>query len=79
MIIVYGDVAVFALGNQHRPTWLVGMAWHRRCDLASWVFWETKPFEGSVTTLANSSLASAYTAPFKQWYVVVISCNQQFI
>ncbi len=63
------------LAIDNRPTRLVVMAWHHWRDLASWVFWETKPFDGTVTMLANSSLASAYTSPFKRWYIVIISCD----
>ncbi len=43
-----------------------------------WHLWKTKPLDGTVTLLANNSLASAYAAPHKRWYVVVVLCNQQF-
>ncbi len=43
----------------NRPTRLAVMAWHHRGDLASWT---TKPFGGTVTSLASISLASASAA-----------------
>ncbi len=66
----------FLLAIDNRLILLVVMAWHPQHDLASQ---KTKPLDGTVTLLANSSLASAYTAPCKWWYVVVILCNRQFI
>ncbi len=45
--------------------------------VAQW--WKTKPLDGTVTMPASISLASASAAPCEQWYVVVVSCNWQFI
>jgi hypothetical protein len=44
------------LAIDNRPTRLVVMAWHRPGDLASRM---TKPFDGTVTSLASICLASA--------------------
>jgi hypothetical protein len=64
------------LTTDKRPTRFFVMAWNRQGDLAARM---TKPLDGTVTMLASISLTSASVAPCEQWYVVVVSCNQQFI
>jgi hypothetical protein len=64
------------LAIDNRLIQLVVMAWHPQRDLASQ---KTKPLDGTVTLLANSSLTSVYAAPRERGYVVVVLYNQQFI
>ncbi len=68
------------LAINNRPTRFVVMAWYHQRDLASRVFGDTCGRQNhTVTMLANISFASESAAPCKQWYVVIVLCNQQFI